>query len=143
MRWWWWCLGMLGCALPGAAGEPPSADAAFFEAEVYPLLLRDCGFPACHGTEGRFFAIYGPGRARLDPETGVYDPVTPVELALTYDRARSTLSLPAAESPLLRKPLSVRAGGAGHRGDDDWGRALFESVDDPRYRTLARWAGLE
>src|ERR1700755_2646142 len=35
-----------------------------FTNDVIPVLLRDCGFQACHGSPERFFRVWGPGRTR-------------------------------------------------------------------------------
>lgn len=128
---------------PGDGGPAvPDADPVVFEREVYPILLADCGFVACHGDSSRFFAVYGPGRTRLDPETEPYDPPTPAELALSFTRARSALAGPEGvrRAPLLAKPLAVSAGGAGHEGDDPWGASIYLSKEDPRYTALFFWA---
>jgi hypothetical protein len=134
--------GLLACGYSEQRLRIPSADAASFELEVYPILLADCGFAACHGTEERMFRVHGPGRTRLAPETEPYDPATPEELALTYGRARSMLISPdgVRRAPLLRKPLAVSAGGSGHKGDDPWGNSIFPSKRDERYETLFFWA---
>ena len=80
--------------------------------DVYPVLLRDCAFSECHGSEERFFRIYGPGRARLLPDAVPDDPPTQDELILSYDRARSMLAGPTYEDALLlRKPLEHRGRG--------------------------------
>ena len=42
-------------------------------------------------------------------------------------------------SPLLRKPLTVTAGGAGHVGTDRYGRDVYRTTNDPGYLVLARW----
>ena len=133
---------LIGCTDPEQDFSIPPADATVFKTSVYPILLRDCGFTTCHGTADRFFAVFGPGRARLDPATAAYDPATPYELALTYTRARSMLIGPdGPESSLLvRKPIPLAEGGAGHKGDDPWGHTVYRSVDDVRYTTIYRWA---
>ncbi len=135
-------LFLSGCAESGEALLLPAVDPTVFEATVYPVLLSDCGFPACHGNPDRFFAVYGPGRRRLSSSTLPYDPATPEELALTFTRARSMLVDPEgpAKAPLLRKPLAVKAGGAGHGGDDPWGEPIFQTKQDPRYKALFFWA---
>ncbi|MDX2091200.1 MAG: hypothetical protein SFX73_25300 [Kofleriaceae bacterium] len=129
----------------GEALEVPAADAARFRTEIYPMLLADCGFPACHGTRARFFSVFGPGRTRLDPATAPYDPATPDELAVSYTRARSMLLSPdgVRRSPLLRKPLAVEVGGAGHEGVDVWGGNVYASKQDPRFQALFFWATAE
>lgn len=136
---------LAGCVVAAGDLTVPAADPESFQTKVYPILLGDCGFPACHGDPRRFFTVFGPGRTRLDAETSPYDPATPDELAQTYTRTRSMLLAPdgVRRSPLLRKPLAVSAGGAGHRGDDVWGASVFASKADPRFQTLFFWATAE
>ncbi|MBP9205629.1 MAG: hypothetical protein KBG28_16780 [Kofleriaceae bacterium] len=130
------------CAVEPAPLDVPSPSSQGFADRVYPILLAQCAFPACHGSPDRFFAVYGPGRTRFDPATEPYAPATAEELALSYRRTTSMLVWPdgARRSPLLRKPLPVEAGGAGHEGNDGWGQAPFTGEDDPRWITLATWA---
>lgn len=130
------------CGYPEPSAALPSPSSAEFQESVYPVLLRDCGFAACHGTSERFFQVYGPGRERLSEETAPLDPVTAAELELSYGRARSMLKTGKhwRESQLLRKPLAEAAGGAGHRGADPWKQNLYASKQDPGYRALERWA---
>ena len=113
-----------------------------FVSEAYPVLLRDCGFPACHGDSRRFFQVYGPGRTRLSADTRPYDNATPDEVMRSYDRARSMLSSTHDPGPplLLRKPLAVSAGGAGHKGDDPWQQPIYRSAVDPDFQALRAWA---
>jgi hypothetical protein len=135
-------LVLIGCADPEADLSIPSADPTVFRDRVYPVLLRDCGFQTCHGTPDRFFAVFGPGRGRLDPNMAPYDPATPYELAISYTRAQSMLFGPngASSSLLLRKPIPVEQGGAGHKGDDPWGDPVYRSIEDARYRVIFNWA---
>jgi len=115
-----------GCADPGQDVALPSPDREVFDTQVWPVLVRDCGFSTCHGSEERFFRVVGPGHARLDPATPMSDPVTEAELELSYQRARSMLNArEPGNSLLLRKPLAVAAGGAGHEGTDVFGRDVF------------------
>jgi hypothetical protein len=44
-----------------------------------------------------------------------------------------------ASSLLLRKPLAVEAGGAGHLGVDKYGRNVYRTAQDTGYLVLARW----
>ena len=131
-----------GCDYPEETMRVPEPSAASFATAAYPVLLRDCGFPACHGDHARFFQVFGPGRARLSPQSMPYDPATPDELALSYARARSMLAGPDGprSALLLRKPLATSSGGAGHEGDDVWGQPVYASPDDPRWRVLRDWA---
>jgi len=143
-----WAFGCLTLGLLGCGGDTPApvaqADMATFATEVYPILLRDCGFPACHGDSGRFFQVLGPGRSRLPDPTGMQDPrdeATPDEILLSYQHALANIDpdSPGA-SDLLRKPLEVAAGGAGHRGVDAAGRDVYASKQAPGYAVLAAWA---
>jgi hypothetical protein len=132
-----------GCTGPETQLQLPSADPIVFRDKVYPILLRDCGFQSCHGNKARFFSVFGPGRARLDPATQPYDPVTPYELALSFTRARSMLVGPDGphSSLLVRKPIPLVDGGSGHKGGDDpWGDPVYASTSDPSYVAIYRWA---
>lgn len=126
-----------------AATPAPVPDRAVFELDVYPMLLRDCGFSECHGAEHRFFQVFGPGRSRLDGHPSDPD-LAPRERQLTYDRARSMLVAASGgsvfESPLLTKPLELGAGGATHGGVDHFGRNVFQTATDPRFTLLWQWA---
>ncbi|MEY4512566.1 MAG: hypothetical protein RLZZ450_4688 [Pseudomonadota bacterium] len=131
-----------GCGYPEATREASEPDYDTFASDVYPVLLRDCGSPACHGTHERFFQVFGPGRARLSADSKPHDPSTAQERALTYTRTRSMLIDPKGveHSPLLRKPLARAAGGPEHGGDDAWGRGVYASGDDPGYLAIRSWA---
>src|SRR4051812_44139455 len=123
----------------------PAPDAQMFEQEVYPVLLRDCGFPACHGDRQRFFQVFGPGRTRYregDGGTDNFEPATAEELLQTYPRARSMLAFERSplEALLLRKPLATRAGGAGHKGTDNWGNDVYRTSGASGFLTLRAWA---
>lgn len=137
-------LALVGCGGESPIAQPPDVDRAVFEAEVYPILLRDCGFAACHGDRDRFFRVFGPGRTRLEAGTTLYAAPTTEEIDASFDRARSMLA--AVSDPrqalLLRKPLESSVGGAAHMGLDALGRNVYASEDDPSWRTLARWAGV-
>jgi hypothetical protein len=128
----------LACAeIDGEVLRVPEPSYDGFVATVYPVLLRDCGFPECHGTHERFFQVFGPGRTRLDPRIPPRDPAFPEEIALSFARARSMLASP--DLPLLRKPLAVAQGGAGHEGDDAWGQAVYRTRSAPGYLALEAW----
>jgi hypothetical protein len=111
-----------------------------FAANVYPVLLRDCGFPECHGNPERFFHVYGPGRTRTKPKTEllIFAPALSEELTATYRRARSMLAYEGSaigSSLLLNKPLN-----GAHEGQDEWGNNVYQSANDPGYQTLLAWA---
>lgn len=134
-----------GCSVAEQDLAVPAADPTMFRTTVYPVLLADCGFPACHGNRERFFRVFGPGRTRLREATEPYAAATADELAESFTRARSMLISPdgARRSPLLRKPLAVDAGGAGHGGEDAWGANLYATKQDPRFQALFFWATAE
>lgn len=143
----WLCAllacGAVACTDTGGEGEFPKRNFMSFQREVYPVLLRDCGFPACHGDPERFFRVYGPGRVRLPGETvnpAALDQPTGDELSLSYALAQSMIDLDEpGNSLLLRKPLAVEAGGAGHFGVDPYDRDVYRTEQDPGYLAIARW----
>lgn len=115
-----------------------------FTQHAYPVLLRDCAFPACHGNSERLLQVYGPGRARLpDPAKGgemplLSGPATKVELDVSFARARSMLLYrqDIEQAPLLRKPVQ----GGAHFGTDLWGRNVFANKKASGYVVLKKWA---
>jgi hypothetical protein len=136
------CAVLSGCGYPQAKRELPEPDYDSFASGVYPVLLRDCGSPACHGTHERFFQVFGPGRTRLSADDAPHDPSTAQERAITYTRACSMLIDPEGveHSLLLRKPLARAAGGPEHGGDDVWGRGVYPTREDVGYLTIRAWA---
>jgi len=140
------CLALLvGCGDKAWSGVVPTPDALTFETQVYPVLLRDCGFNGCHGGPHRFFQVFGPGRVRWDPLSKQDDPPTMVEVQVSYQRALSMLVTEGCEPPeqslLLKKPLELRAGGIGHKGIDALGRNVYQTPTAPGYVALLLWAG--
>lgn len=129
------------CNAERAPLDLPEPDGDVFAHEVYPVLLRDCGSPACHGASARFFHLVGPGRTRLSDKQAPLDPATALETLESYRRTRAMLERDTDGLPLLlRKPLELSAGGASHGGRDAYGRNVYASKQDPNYRTIARWA---
>jgi hypothetical protein len=118
---------------------------------VLPVMLRDCGFQACHGSSERFFRVFGPGRTRIDDgktrcldSDGAppcpYDQVSGTERDTSWYLAESMIDpVHPANSLLLTKPLAVAAGGADHEGVDKYGRNVYRTPDDDGYKTIARW----
>jgi hypothetical protein len=130
--------GLAGCA-EEEPWEVPMIDNNRFESDVYPVLLRDCGFHACHGSEERFFRIWGPGRVRMGDHFA-FDEADDAEVDETYRRAVSFIdSIDPKRSLLLKKPLAVEAGGAGHLGVDKFGRNVYRTTASPGYLALVRW----
>lgn len=136
-------VGLTACVGDPQPAGPPDVSRAAFESQVYPILVRDCGFPACHGNPERFFRVYGPSRLRIDDTIELDAPPTTLEIDATFERARSMLA--SAESPeeslLLRKPLEVDEGGAAHMGIDARGRDVYRNRESGSWRTLLEWAG--
>lgn len=144
-------LSALGCVDPVEPLIFAQRDFRQFQREVYPVLLRDCAFPTCHGGDARFFRVYGPGRTRLETLRTVdgveqlvlpdpFDVPTIEEQQASFAFAKSMIEeRDTKASLLLRKPLSVEAGGAGHRGVDSYGRDVYRTTQDSGYVTLARW----
>jgi hypothetical protein len=135
------CCG--ACADEASEGAFARREFMQFQREVYPVLLRDCGFPDCHGAPERFLRVWGPGRSRLPGATttpGAFDLPTGDELSATYSLALSMIDAgDPARSLLLNKPLAVEAGGAGHLGVDKYGRNVYRTAQDAGYLVLARW----
>jgi hypothetical protein len=104
------------------------------------VLIRDCAFHACHGAPERFFRVWGPGRTRLDPTMRSFAQLTGTETETNYFVALSMVDAKhPSRSLLLRKPLAVEAGGAGHLGVDKYGRNVYRTVNDPGYVAIAKW----
>ena len=135
------CLGVGSSACASEAGwSDPNLGVMQFKTDVYPVLIRDCAFQACHGAPERFFRIWGPGRVRLSPQSTAFSDATTDEVTRTYERARSMVDREHPErSLLLRKALATEAGGAGHLGADKFGRNVYRTVDDDGYLKLSRW----
>jgi len=138
---WLLLLGLAtACGDPGQGLQLAEPAADDFADTVYPVLLRDCGFPACHGDPDRFFRVFGPGRQRVMPELAPLDPATPTEISLSYERARSMVDLDSPlTSLLLEKPMDGTLGGASHEGVDDFGRDIYVDADDPNLVILRNW----
>jgi hypothetical protein len=62
------------------------------------------------------------------------------ELIQSYNRALSMIDAQdPAGSLLLRKPLTLSAGGSGHEGVDAWMRDVYASKQDPGYVAIEAW----
>jgi hypothetical protein len=137
-----WVLGLaFGACQPDPGWSTPQLNYQTFTDDVYPVLIRDCGFHACHGAEERFFRVWGPGRLRLDPAvSNAFSEATSEEINATFNRASAMVdSKDPRQSLLLRKALATAAGGAGHLGADKFGRNVYRTVDDAGYLVLSRW----
>ncbi|MEY4581043.1 MAG: hypothetical protein RL701_5746 [Pseudomonadota bacterium] len=138
-------LAAVGCAETDETWQVPMVEYALFKDDVYPVLLRDCGFHGCHGSGDRYFRVWGPGRVRLAvkgqrDESSAFDPVTDLEINSSYQSAIGFVDArDARRSLLLRKPLATEAGGAGHLGVDKYGRNVYRTPDSPGYLELSKW----
>ena len=135
-------LSLAGLACVDTSGRATLTDRNISEFTVValPVLLRDCGFQACHGSQERIFRIYGQGRARLDPATEPLDELTGLEQQLSLQYAEGMVDpVDPKQSLLLLKPLAVEAGGMGHEGVDKYGRDVYRAPDDDGFLTLQRW----
>jgi hypothetical protein len=131
---------LCACGDEGKGWQKPKRDFMAFQTEVMPVLLRDCAFSTCHGSSERFFRVWGPGRTRLNPMTRAFDQLTGDEASLNVQHAASMIdNAHPNRSLLLRKPLAVEAGGAGHLGADKFGRNVYRTVNDDGYLKLSRW----
>ena len=133
------CAPFAGCSEDQPA--PELADREFRDFQlVYPILLRDCGFHACHGASDRFFQVVGPGRVRLDADSEAFDGATGTEASASYQSALTMLDAEHPErSLLLLKPLAIEAGGASHGGNDAFGRNVYRTAQDEGYLAIARF----
>lgn len=121
----------------------PKVEYEAFQKQAYPVLMRDCAFPACHGNSERLFQVYGPARARLpDPSSGKMPMISGAaqehEIQVSFTKARSMLLHRGdiSMAPLLRKPVQ----GGAHFGTDKWGRNVFASTKAAGYVKLKAWA---
>ena len=121
-------LGNVNCASPTDAPEPPGGGLRYelsyesFVAEVSPVLhAAGCSASGdCHGG-----GIRGSYRLSSAEEE---------DLERDFEETRlQVFPFALDDSPLLRKPLAVAAGGERHEYEP------FASVDDPRYRVLSNW----
>ena len=139
-RWSAVCLLALAACEQGPGWANPELNFTEFKEDVYPVLIRDCAFQACHGAEGRFLRIWGPGRTRLDSTLNAFSEATNEEINRSYERAAAMVDhAEPSRSLLLRKALATEAGGAGHLGADKFGRNVYRTVDDEGYLKLSRW----
>lgn len=142
-------IGLCLVAATGCAPKEPwalttaASPSPLFVDKVYPVLLRDCAFFACHGSEERLFQVWGPKRRRLfegDLSGDEERSRIAMELKQTYMLAISFVDInDPARSLLLRKGLDPQAGGTGHLGLDKFGRNVYRSGESPGYLALSEW----
>ncbi len=131
----------VACAADTSGAAVISArDSRLFTGEVLPVLARDCGFNACHGSQERLFRVFARGRARLMTGNPLETPISGEERDISYQMTLSMIDpFEPERSPLLRKPLAVEAGGSVHEGVDKYGRNIYRTPQEEGYKTLARF----
>src|SRR5262245_43748407 len=137
-------LALAGCAEPLQRGTVANRDDDYFDSFVMPTLLRDCAFQECHGSQERFFRVFGPGRTRWNPPGATpiepFAALTGAERDYTKQFARGMIDeQDPARSLLLRKPLAMEAGGSSHEGVDKYGRNVYRTPDDEGYLQISEW----
>ncbi len=135
-------LGMLAfpCAAPPPQTQLPALDRAYFENVVEPELLASCAYNSCHGAPARPMRVYSLAGLRIDPALTSNQPLTADEHEANFVRASASAAPISAPLPdLLRKPLQLESGGAGHGGVDHFGQNIYATKADPRWKVLEAW----
>lgn len=109
------------------------AQPVVYRQQVQPYVARRCGSLDCHGNPGRLLRIYSRHSLRA--------PGTPRSSGMTQREYQENLqSFAAMDRPeagegfILKKGLSIDAGGLAHVGGDVW-----TSVEEPGYRCIDAW----
>jgi len=129
-------LAIVGALLTGC-GSPSASDR--FEDEVVPVLENYCLGGACHGVGPNAVANgdvidWDHFHVRVGTDLVVTDPLE----AYANTKLRINTSELAELSSLLRKPLSLDAGGLPHAGG-----VQFDRLDSPPAQTLLAWIKTE
>jgi hypothetical protein len=125
---------------PPPVGPFPALSYACFVQNVEPELQTSCAFRNCHGKVERPLHLYsmagarGPNASSGDIELSDDEHRANFQSAIVYASATSA-SLP----DLLRKPLQLEQGGAGHGGADRFGRNVYGSQQEAGWQTLSDW----
>ncbi len=137
-------LGLVGTLLlSGACADYnettalPGFDYERFVTEIQPILASSCANPSCHGSATHTLEAYAVYSHRLDPKDLYLDtPLTEEELRSNCLSAVGFLVdvEDPDDSALLRKPLTVAAGGAEHGGG-----AQFAALEDWQYVRMLAW----
>lgn len=125
------------CTVIDASGMTPLAQPsrARFAEEAGPLLDRRCGDVSCHGVAERPYALFTPGRRRMDPaDTYSQSPLTEAEIDANWRAALGFLDAPRGrDTTLVEKALGL-GGPGGHRGG-----AVYEAPSDPECKAIIAW----
>jgi hypothetical protein len=136
-------VGALGACSPVANAPAPGLVAALdepaFRCKVEPILIRDCGYMACHGQAGSPLRLYSIGKLRLGDSSTLAArtaPLTDAERHLNFLSAQAfaVAGLAPEDNWLVRKPLPAADGGFAHLGGAIWG-----GLDDARVKLIRDW----
>jgi hypothetical protein len=136
---------MLGAAVgfecakpPPPVGPFPKLSYACFVQNVEPELQQSCAFRTCHGKDTRPLHLYSMAGER-GPNPGDFQ-LSDDEHRANYQRAIVYANTTSSNLPdLLRKPLQLEAGGAGHGGVDRFGHNVYGSQTEPGWLALSSW----
>ncbi len=121
-----------------ASRELPMPDFEAFRCGVEPILVRTCGFTACHASPQRRYRIFAPQRLRL--EGSDLGRLSLEETTANYHATRGFIQNSSEESLLLQKPLDSAVGGYYHEGKEHFGGVdVFLSKSDVDYARIAAW----
>jgi hypothetical protein len=122
-----------------APDQIDALDEAAFRCTVEPILIRDCGYLACHGQAGAPLRLYSIGKLRLGPSTTLGErtaPLTAAERHLNFLSAQAFAwaGTAADDNWLVEKPMPSADGGYAHLGG-----AIWDGPDDARVRAITAW----
>ena len=122
-----------------APGLVAALDEPVFRCRIEPILVRDCGYLACHGQAGSPLRLYSMGKLRLGDSSTLAArtaPITDAERHLNFLSAQAfaVAGVDPEDSWLVRKPLPSSAGGFAHLGG-----AIWSGRDDARGRLIEDW----
>ncbi|MFT3711228.1 MAG: hypothetical protein QM817_26660 [Archangium sp.] len=130
----------LRCAVAPPQTNVPALDQAFFEAKVEPELMASCAYSTCHGAPLRPMRVYSLAGLRIDPSLTSNQPLTPEEHFANFLRAKTVAAATSSTLPeLLRKPLQLEQGGAGHGGVDGFGQNVYANKSADGWKVLEAW----
>ncbi|HJL17712.1 MAG TPA: hypothetical protein RMH99_18755 [Sandaracinaceae bacterium LLY-WYZ-13_1] len=126
---------LTGCVADQGTVAVEPLDAAFYAANVQPVVGPSCGSLDCHGVGLRPLRIYAEDGLRIDD--GLRGaPISDEEIGWNVAAFGGVDPEPSSADThvALSKPLAVGAGGLHHLGDP-----VFASEGDPGYRCLRGW----
>lgn len=137
---------LFACSVDNPVVSSRDGDAAYFAAEVQPVLRAHCAFEGCHGREGMPLSLYAVDYMRLSDPAGDVDPELPAldERALSSTELEHNRRALAANishgdptgQAVLRRLLPLAHGGIAHADT-----VVFDTDSDPDYAILRRFLG--